>query len=61
MFFAYQIFLLCNIAARNSKPKCYKELHFSRCSGSLRTGVASIFMRRGRKSDIMAFLYYHEL
>ena len=50
-----------NITARNSKTKCYKELHLSRFSGGLSTGVASIFMRGGRKSDIMDFLYYHEL
>ena len=34
-----------NIAARNSKTKCYKELHLSRCGGGHSTGVASIFMR----------------
>ena len=50
-----------NIAARNSKTKCYKELHLSRCSGALSTAVASIFMHGGCKSDVMDFLYYHEL
>ena len=50
-----------NIAVRNSKTKCYKELHLCRCSGGLSTGVASIFMRGDRKSDIMDFLYYYEL
>ena len=50
-----------NIAATNSKTKCYKELHLSRRSGVLSTDVASIFMQGGRKSDIMDFLYYHKL
>ena len=63
IFFARQIFLLWydNITARNSNTKCYKELHLSRCSGGLSTGVASIFMRGGRKSDIKDFVFYHEL
>ena len=46
-----------NITARNSKNKCYKKVHISRCSGGLSTGVASIFMLGGCKSDIMDFLY----
>ena len=46
---------------RNSKTKCYKELHLSRCSGGLSTAVANIFMRGGRKSDIMDSLFYHKL
>ena len=50
-----------NITARNSKTKYYKELHLSRFSGGLSTSVASIFMRGGRKFDIVDFLYYHEL
>ena len=50
-----------NITARNSKTESYKELHLSRCSGGLSTDVAPIFMREGRKSDIMDFLSYHEL
>ena len=54
-------FISDNIAAKNSKTNCYKELRLSRCSGGLSTGVASVFMRGGRKSDIMDFLYYHEL
>ena len=49
-----------NITPRNSKTECYKELHFSRFSEGLSTGVASVFMRGGRKSDIMDFLFYHE-
>ena len=40
-----------NITARNSK------LNFNRCGGGLSTGVAIIFMRGDRKSDIMDFLY----
>ena len=59
VFYFLHIKLYCsNIAARNSKTKCYKELHLSRCSGTLSTGLASIFRQGGRKSD---FLYYHEL
>ena len=50
-----------NVTARNSKTKCYKKLHLSRCSGGLNTYVASIFMQGGRKYDIMDFLFYHEL
>ena len=50
-----------NITARNSKTKCFKVLHLGRFSGGLSTGIASIFMRGGRKSGIMNFLYYHEL
>ena len=50
-----------NITARNSKTKCGKELYLSKCSGGLSTGLANIFMRRGRKSDIVDFLFYHEL
>ena len=46
---------------RSSKTKCYKELNLSRCSEGLSTGVAGIFMRGGRKSDVMDFLYDHEL
>ena len=62
-FFSFQVKFSCsdNITARNSKTKCYEELHLSRCCGSLSTYVASIFMRRSRKSDIMDFLFYHEL
>ena len=33
----------------------------SRCSGGRSTGVTNIFMRGGRKSDIMDILDYHEL
>ena len=47
-----------NITARISKIKCYKKLHLSRCSGGLSSGVASDFLRGGRKSDIMGFLYW---
>ena len=50
-----------NTTPRNSKTKYYKELHLSRCNGGLSSGAASIFMREGRKSDIMDILYYHEL
>ena len=50
-----------NITPRNIKTKCYKVLHLSRCNGGQSTGVASIFMWGGRKSDIMNFLYYHQL
>ena len=50
-----------NITARNSKIKCYKQLHLSKCRGGLTTSVASIFIRGGRKSDTMDFLFYHEL
>ena len=46
-----------NIIVRNSKTNCYKELHLSRCSESLSTGVASIFMQGGCESDIMDVLY----
>ena len=56
-FFAYQISCSDNITPSNSKTKCYKELHLSRCSGGLSTSVASIFMWGGPKSDIMDFLY----
>ena len=57
LFFLYIKFSCSdNIAARNSKIKCYEELHLSRFSGGFSTGVA-IFMRGGRKSDIMDFLY----
>ena len=45
-----------NITTRNSKAKCYKELHLRRCSGGLSTDVA-IFMWVGRESDIMEFFY----
>ena len=63
MFIFLHIKFSCsdNITARNSKTKCYKELHLNRCIWSLRTGVASIFMWGGRQSDIVDFLYYHEL
>ena len=50
-----------NITTRNSKTKCYKELDLGRCSGGLSPGLDSIFMRGGRKSDIIDFLYYYEL
>ena len=50
-----------NITARNSKTKCFKKPHLSRCSGSLSTCVACSFMRGVRKSDIIDFLHYHEL
>ena len=56
ILFARQIFLLWS-----SKTKCYKELDLSRCGGGLTTDVVSIFMRGGRKSDIMDFLLYREL
>ena len=39
------------------KPKCYKEQILSRFSGVLSTGVSSIFIQGGRKSDIMGVLY----
>ena len=45
-----------NITARISKTKCQKKLVLSRCSGGLSTVVANIFIRGGRKSDIMDFL-----
>ena len=45
-----------NIAARNSNTKCYKNLNLSKRSRGLITGVVSIFMRRGCKSDIMDFV-----
>ena len=63
MFIFLHIKFSCsdNIVPRNGKTKCYKELHLSRYSGGLSTGVASIFMRGGRKSDIMDILYSHEL
>ena len=63
MFIFFHIKFSCsdNITARNSKIKYYKELHLSRCSGRLSTGIAKIFMQEGRKSDIMDFLYFHEL
>ena len=62
LFLLHTKFSCCdNIAPRNSKNKCYKELHLSRSSGGLSTGVASIFMQGGRKSDIMDLSYYHEL
>ena len=58
LFFSTSNFLaLINITARNSKTKCYKKLHLSRYSGGLSTGVASIFIPGGRKSDIIDFLY----
>ena len=45
-FFFLHIKFPCSgdITARNSKTKCYKKLHLSRCSGGLSTGIASIFM-----------------
>ena len=46
---------------RKRKTKFYKELYLSKYGGGLSTGVASIFMRGGLKSDIMVFLFYHEL
>ena len=46
---------------RNSKTKCYKELHLSRSSGGISTGAARIFVRGGGKYDIIDPLYYHEL
>ena len=62
LFFLHTKFCCSDfITARNSKTKCYKEIHFSRFSAGLSTGVASIFMRGGHKSDIMDFLYYHKL
>ena len=33
----------------------------SRCSEGLSTDVASVFTQGGRKSDIMDFLFDHEL
>ena len=59
IFFFLNIKFSCsdNITARNSKTKCYKKLHLKRCSGVLRTGAASIFMREGCKSGIMDFLH----
>ena len=45
------------ITARNSLTKFYKKLHLSRCSEGLSTGVASISMPEGRRSDITNFLY----
>ena len=39
------------------ETECYKKLHFSRGSGGLNTGVASMLMQGGRKSDIVDFLY----
>ena len=50
-----------NNTARNSKTKCYKKPLLSRCSGSLSTCVATIFMRGVRKSDTVDFLHHHEL
>ena len=63
IFFFLHIKFPCSdkIAARNSKTKCYKELHLSKRSGVLSTDVARIFMQGGHKSDIMDFLYYHKL
>ena len=52
-----KLFCSNNITAGNSKTKCYNEPHPNRFSGSLSTGVASIFMWGGRKSEIMDFLY----
>ena len=46
-----------NITGRNSKPKCYKELHLNKYIGRPNTSVTSIFMQGGRKSDIMDVLY----
>ena len=56
-FFFLDVKFYCydNITARNSKTKCCKELHLSRCSGGLSIYVTSIFMRGGRKSDNMDF------
>ena len=50
-----------NITARNSKTKCSKEVHLSRCSRGLSTGVANISIKGGHKFDTMDFLFYHEL
>ena len=63
MFIFLHIKFSCcdNITAGNSETKCYKDLHLIRCSGGLNSGIASIFMRGGCKSDVMDFLYYHEL
>ena len=43
--------------ARNNKTTFYKKLHLSRCSESLSTGVAFIFMQGGCNSYTMDFLY----
>ena len=59
VYFFLQMKFSCsdNITARISKIKCYKKLHLNRCSGGPSSGVASIFLRGGRKSDIIDFIY----
>ena len=53
IFFCTSNFLPLIILQPETVTKYYKELHLSRCSGCLSTGVASIFMQGGRKSNIM--------
>ena len=50
-----------NITVRNNKAKFCKELHLNRCSEGLNTGVPSIFLQGGLKSDTMDFYIKHEL
>ena len=53
IFFPGQIFKLQRETVKVNVTK--------RCSGDLSTGLARTFMRGGRKSDIMDFLFYHDL
>ena len=50
-----------NITARNSKTKCYEELHLSGCSGGLRTGIASIFVWMVLNLILWTFYINYEL
>ena len=52
-FFCTSNFLPLIILQLQTVTKYYKEPHLSRCTGCLSTGVASIFMQGGRKSNIM--------
>ena len=53
IYLHFKFFCSDNITPRNSKTKYYKELNLSKCSGSLCTDEASIFMGGGLKSGIV--------
>ena len=55
--FIFYLFIYLFIQPETVKPKCYKEQILSRFGGVLSTGVSSIFIQGGRKSDIMGVLY----
>ena len=61
IFLHIKFFYSNNNTAKNSKTKCYKELHLADVVAVLVLMQPTFFLREGHKSDIMDFLFYHEL